>query len=490
VTGETGGGLLPSALLGVATSGYQVEGGFNGPGEPANNWATWERVGRVAPSGRACGFWQHPEEALDRAASLGADAFRLSVEWARTEPAAGEVDDDALDRYAVILDGCAARGLEPVVTLHHFTHPWWLGDEFWLTPGAPERFAAHVSGVAEHLAGRCRRWVTVNEPNVAALAGWMVAAHPPGRHLALSDAFAVVDNLLAAHVLAYEAIHRADPEATVTVAPSASSVYELDRLWTDLLCARSLGVARDDLDGWTDERRRGHDAAYPPRSSADALARRAFAAASPFGPDGPAPGRRALRRPSPRRAVGAVYEGPHERPLDAVAFSWYDPVTPHLLVPPGRRSSGGRHWAATAAAWDVRPRPEDLAAWCGRTAALYPGLEVWVAENGMATLIRNGRFYPRRDGWDRPAYLRAHLAALVGAADAGVPVGAYFHWSLVDNYEWGSFEPRFGLFGLDRDRGERGVRWLETDSAGLDAPGAWRRLVDGIRAGDRSVFAG
>jgi hypothetical protein len=57
---------------------------------------------------------------------------------------------------------------------------------------------------------------------------------------------------------------------------------------------------------------------------------------------------------------------------------------------------------------------------------------------------------------------------------------------LVDNYEWGSYEPRFGVYGVDR---ERGVRWLDTDSMGGDAAGTYRRLIAGLRAGDRSVLA-
>src|ERR1700678_1107668 len=72
--------------VGVATSGYQVEGGFNGDGEPHNNWAAWEGAGKAARSGLACDFWRRPEEALDRAAAIGCNAFRPSVEGARPEP--------------------------------------------------------------------------------------------------------------------------------------------------------------------------------------------------------------------------------------------------------------------------------------------------------------------------------------------------------------------------------------------------------------------
>ena len=192
--------------VGVATSGYQVEGGFNGDGEPHNNWAAWEGAGRAARSGLACDFWRHPEEALDRAASIGCNAFRLSVEWARLEPRPGAYDDGrarALRRDPLPVHG---RGLEPIVTLHHFTHPFWLGEEFWLRPGSPDIFARHVARVVPALAPYCRRWVTINEPNIVTLMGWIEGACPPGRRMAVSDAFCALDNLLTAHVLAADVV--------------------------------------------------------------------------------------------------------------------------------------------------------------------------------------------------------------------------------------------------------------------------------------------
>ncbi len=98
---------LPDGFsFGVATAGFQVEGGYNGTGEPANNWGRFEAGGRIEVSGNACGFWLEPDQALDRAASLGCDAFRLSVEWTRLEPEEGQFDEDALGAYVRILDGC------------------------------------------------------------------------------------------------------------------------------------------------------------------------------------------------------------------------------------------------------------------------------------------------------------------------------------------------------------------------------------------------
>ncbi len=119
---------------------------------------------------------------------------------------------------------------------------------------------------------------------------------------------------------------------------------------------------------------------------------------------------------------------------------------------------------------------------------MRPGLPLWVVENGMATRVHDGRPEPRADGWDRPHYVRAHLGAVVDAVATGLLVHAYFHWSLVDNYEWGTYEPRFGLFGMDR-RDPDAPRWMDTDAQGHDAAGAFAHVVSGLRAGDRSVLA-
>ncbi len=469
-------------VFGVATSGFQVEGGFNGPGEPANNWSRWEAGGRIEPSGNACDFWLHPEEALDRAASIGCEAFRLSVEWPRLEPTEGDFDDSALDHYAAILDACRDRGMEPIVSLHHFTHPAWLGEEFWLDPDSPERFDAHVARVLGTLASRCRTWITINEPNIVSLMGWVQGACPPGRSGAFTEAFRVLDHLLTAHVLAHRTIHGIQPDARVTVNTSSSSIYEQDRLLTDLLTVRSVGVDRHDVDAWIDERRRLHDERFPAHGGVEAALRRLFAAVSPYGgPGGPL--RTRMRRASDRRVLDAVYAGPGDRPLDATGFDWYDPVAAHSVRFPGHTTAGGRQWEPSRAIWDVAADPAAMTRWCRDQHELLPGMPLWVVENGMCTRVRNGRNHPRTDGWDRPRYLAGHVAAVVDAVATGVPVTAYLHWSLVDNYEWGSYEPRFGIFGIDRARGPRGFRWLDTDADGRDSAAAYRQVIRWARGG-------
>ena len=288
---------LPDGFrFGVATSGFQTEGGYNGPGQPANNWLEWERSGRVEPVGIALDFWNRYEEHLDRAVAAGCDAFRISVEWARCEPSEGEVDTSAFDRYAAILDACAERGVEPVVALHHFTHPHWLGADFWLRLDSPERFAAWAATAADRLGGRCRRWITINEPNGLAVQTYVMGALPPARRLALGDFVRALDHLLAAHVLAYGEIHRRVAPSTPVVSTnnSASSIYELDRLLVDLLLAPGHGVPRGDLGDWLAERRADYYARLGRPERLDVVLRRVVAGVVPLDQAFP-------------RAVDAVY---------------------------------------------------------------------------------------------------------------------------------------------------------------------------------------
>ncbi len=477
-------------LFGVATAGFQVEGGYNGPGQPANNWLAWEQVGRVEPSGNAVGFWDRPDEALDRAAALGCNSFRLGVEWARVFPGEQGVDRAALDHYAGIVGGCVDRGLEPLVTLHHFTHPEWLGEDFWLRPDAPDRYRAWAEVVVDALAPSVRHWVTINEVNVLASGSWLLGMFPPGRSLAFDEAAIATDNLLAAHVLGYEVIHQARTDAVVTTNNSCLSIYEYDRMLTDLLLARSAGVDRRDLDDWLDERRRRHDRSLPATGVAERLLRRLSAAKSPYrraaGTSVARKGRPAHRLP--RRAVDAIYDSPHQRTLDVLALDYYDPVVARHFRLPGHRTAGGRNPLPTRELWDDVADPGGLTRWLRDQHDLAPGLPLWVVENGLCNRVRNGRAYIRQDGWDRPRYLRRNIAAVMEAIDQGVPVTGYWHWSLVDNYEWGSYEPRFGLYGVDRHRGPHGMRWLDTDSMGDDSAGIYRQIIAGLRAGDRSVL--
>ncbi|HEY9749031.1 MAG TPA: family 1 glycosylhydrolase, partial [Allocoleopsis sp.] len=147
-----------SFLWGVATSGYQSEGGYNGPGQPQNNWCWSETRGSVMPTGGATEFWTRYEEDFQRCQNIGLNSFRMGLEWARIQPSSDRhsssppaFDYSALDAYADRIAACRRYGLEPIVTLHHFTHPAWLGIDAWLEEATVDYFVEYVRVAVTHI---------------------------------------------------------------------------------------------------------------------------------------------------------------------------------------------------------------------------------------------------------------------------------------------------------------------------------------------------
>jgi len=124
--------LPPGFLLGAATSAHQVEGG-----NVLNDWTAFEsqpgniRDGDV--SGVAADHWNRVREDIGLLTSMGANAYRLSLEWSRLEPEQGRWDETAWDHYADELKRLRRAGIEPMVTLLHFTLPRWLAEQGGLT---------------------------------------------------------------------------------------------------------------------------------------------------------------------------------------------------------------------------------------------------------------------------------------------------------------------------------------------------------------------
>jgi beta-glucosidase len=242
-----------SFLWGVASSGYQSEGGFNGPGQPCNNWAEAERSGRVQATGVASDFWTRYEEDFERCRAMGLNAFRLGIEWARVQPVRecepGDpppFDDAAIDAYADRIAACRRYGLEPVVTLHHFTHPAWLGLGAWLNDATVGHFGDYVGHVVRQINQRLvevhqtdpvRIFITVNEPNIL-IQNTCLVPHFPGAGRGWPCAVAKLNHLLAAHIRAYNRIHdcyveHGWPTPRVSLNTFCSELYWADQIIWD-----------------------------------------------------------------------------------------------------------------------------------------------------------------------------------------------------------------------------------------------------------------
>ncbi len=191
-------------LWGTASSAHQVEGG-----NEHNDWWDFERK-TAARSLVACDFANRFEQDLDLAAALGTNAFRFSIEWSRVEPREGERDEKAASYYERLIAACRARGLRPMVTLHHFTLPRWCAARGgWLDERTLDAFGRHAQWVAERYSAQVDLWVTVNEPNVHAGASYLSGIFPPGRFGRPDLARRCERALVRAHVRAYDALHEA-----------------------------------------------------------------------------------------------------------------------------------------------------------------------------------------------------------------------------------------------------------------------------------------
>jgi len=198
---------------GTATAAHQIEGG-----NVNNDWWAFEHTpgsGCAESSGDACDSWERWEEDADLVAGLGLDNYRFSVEWSRIEPAEGEFSRAALAHYRRQCEGLVARGVDPVVTFHHFTTPLWLSAQGgWETDLAVERFGRFCTAVADELGDVMTRACTLNEPNMVATMGWEMGIFPPGKtDTPLSRA--VSTRFVAAHRVAVDAIRAAAPGVPV-----------------------------------------------------------------------------------------------------------------------------------------------------------------------------------------------------------------------------------------------------------------------------------
>ncbi|MBI3740321.1 MAG: glycoside hydrolase family 1 protein, partial [Chloroflexi bacterium] len=208
-------------LWGTATAAHQVEGG-----NANNDWWDWEQIpGKIKngdDSAVACDWWRsaryHAD--FDSARDLNTRAHRLSIEWSRIEPRENEWSADAFAFYRRVLSALRARGMTPLVTLHHFTNPRWLAQmRGWENSRVIELFERYVTEVVKELGDLCDFWVTINEPTVYVFAGYISGAWPPGKNK-FALAMRVGENLLRAHIAAYRAIHARQPSARVGIANS------------------------------------------------------------------------------------------------------------------------------------------------------------------------------------------------------------------------------------------------------------------------------
>lgn len=387
-------------LWGAATASYQIEGG--NVHSALVEWGRdkgWDHVGEAANS------WESLDQDLELIKQLHLKAYRFSVEWSRLEPRRGEFDEAALARYADFARKLAVSGVRPFLTLHHFSEPAWLlraHPRGWEDAAVGDAFARIVEKIAPAFTDAVKDWITFNEPTLFMIGAYGISYFPPGGLTVLGFERKVAEvvgpNFARAHGLAYDALKKLDPEARIGVAqnvyaiePARPQDEEAARRWDDFAHRKFLDAIKDKLDFLGIN--------YYSRI----FVRESFLPLTPL------------------KVVPGYAE--LEAGIGKLLFK---------LVG-GRRDDAPR----SAMGWEIVPEGFEKVL---LDYSKHYGKPVYVTENGMAL----------PSDITREKFIRDHVAAMGRALAAGADVRGYFHWSLIDNFEWGSYRPRFGLYTRDR----------------------------------------
>jgi beta-glucosidase len=389
-------------LWGTASSSHQVEGNNTN-----NNWHVWERGdGNILEghkSGLACDWWNGRwREDFDRAAEGGQNAHRLSIEWSRVQPTPDRWDEAALDRYLEMIRGLNERNITPLVTLHHFSDPLWLSEMGgWENEIVVDAFEKYVRRVVEVLKDYVNLWCTINEPNIYTVFGYIFGNFPPGKS-SYRMAFQVALYQIRAHAAAYHSIHKLQPQARVGMAINYHSLKPA-RKWSplDRMVTNFLHSAFNDL--------------YL----------------------------RAIQRGTLKLPFVRIRIPEAKGTQDYLGINYYTREYVRFSLAKAQEGFGRR-------TPDPNKDLSDFGIIANEPEGLFEALN-WGRQFKVPMIVtENG--VDDADDRMRPRYLVEHIYQMWRAVNFNWPVKGYFHWTLVDNFEWErGWTQRFGLWELDVD---------------------------------------
>jgi beta-glucosidase len=401
----------PGFLWGAATSAHQVEGGM------VNDWTEWEknnaeRLARGAGkkwnkwqqekfpemfdpqnyiSGRACDHYNKYEEDFDIAKGLGQNAHRFSIEWSRIEPLQGQFDEKEIEHYRNVLRALRERGMEPFVTLWHWTDPAWIGEiGAWENKDTVKYYLRYAERMFNEYKDLVKFWMPLNEPGTQASYGYLFGGQPPGISSKLS-ANAAFKNLMSAQKQSYKIAKTVLANFQIGCSHFMFYIAPYKRRPWNILAAKAM----------------------------DYFANRRFFKAFKNSCD----------------FFGVQYYQPF--------FINFKPGGHFLGFFENKEESEHR----SDLGWEFFPE----GIYHVLKKAARNGKPIYITENGLADA----------DDAYRPKFIKEHLRFVQKAIAKGIDVRGYFHWSLLDNFEFvdmRGFWPRFGLIEVNYETLERKIR--------------------------------
>ena len=410
-------------LVGAATAAHQVEGN----NIHSDYWAMEHmKYGNFnEPSLDAVDHYNRYEEDIKMVAEAGLNAYRFSIEWARIEPKQGVYDENEIEHYRKVLTCCRENGVEPIVTMMHFTSPKWLIENGgWENEATVEAFKNYCQYVTEQLGDLMHYVCTINEANM----GLQLAA--------ISKRF----RLMAEQAAKAAANAGKSAEGSVQVGMNFQKMME-NMKYAAMENAQVFGTPQPQI--FVSER----------TSEGDLLVLRAHAAA-----------RDAIKAICPQVKVGltlSLHDLQAQPGGEAFAeAAWQEEFTHYLPYIKEDDFLGVQNYTRTLygpqgqlpapegaelTQMEYEFYPQALEHVIRKVAEEFKG-DLIVTENGIATA----------DDARRVAFIRQALDGVQHCIADGIPVKGYFHWSLMDNFEWQKgYAMQFGLIAVNRETMER-----------------------------------
>ena len=427
-------GFSKDFVWGAATASYQVEGAAFEGGKPLSIWDVFSHEeGKVYDNQNgdvSCDQYHRFPEDIAIMKSLGIQAYRFSVSWARVLPdGTGKVNPEGLAYYDALVDALLAAGITPYMTLYHWDLPYALHLRGgWLNPEIAEWFYEYAKLIGTHFKGRVKNYFTINEMHCVLGLGYYRGLHAPGLKVGKKDFFQIWKNLLLAHGYAVKALRETSTSDTrISYAANGGIFSPASDAAEDIEAAKQLSfeVLSNDLE----------DASWTPALTSDPiyLGQLPKGLAEHFGQWLP---------PISQEEFELI-----SQPLDFYAHNIYNSHLARLGAGGVPEVVGFRPGSArTSNQWPVTP---GALYWAPKFLYERYGKPIVISENGMSchdTISLDGKVHdPNRED-----FLHRYLLEYRRAAEDGVDLRGYFEWSLLDNFEWAEgYRERFGIVYVD-----------------------------------------
>lgn len=419
-------------IWGAATSAYQIEGSFDTDGRGLSVWDAFCEKRGVIHGGHtgkvACDHYNRYREDVAIMASMKLQAYRFSFSWSRILPeGVGRVSVKGLEFYDRLIDTLLEHDIAPYATLFHWDFPQELYVRGgWLNPESPNWFAEYTSVVADRFSDRVSDWFTLNEPPCFLGLGHVDGTHAPGLKLDWSDFFLATKHALMAHGRSVQVLReKCKKTPNIGYAPISHIAIPVDESPENIRAAEEFTFGTQDAARGFWFARLYLDPVLKGEWPEDAVA--------------------VLCKNGPK--VSNADLAVMNQPIDMLGLNFYAAPTvragaegkPEVVAENPGSPRTGFDWSIT---------PEGLY-WSVRFHHERYGLPVVISENGLSSLDwvhEDGKVHDPQ----RIDYTSRYLKSLHRAHAEGYAVDGYFHWSLLDNFEWAEgFKHRFGMVHVD-----------------------------------------